>query len=223
MRSDLRCARRPAAGGRALSGRRRGVGGVRRVRPGEGLSPRPGPVGAVSARPLRRGTGPGRPAARHRRPVRRRALVDADGRGLRAVQRQPSGDRRVPVHAPGRPRLRARQPAPDRRRRLGSRPRGVTTWRPRCHAALDRQRREHRPRGRRRRARRPVPVRHGDRPRRPRRTGAGDVVPGSGHRAPAGVPRPGRLDGVGAGGPQGAGRRSSRRGWRTRCRRRGGG
>ncbi len=93
VRGHLRRPGGPAAGGRALPRRCRGVGGQRRVRPGQGLPARPRPVRAVAPRSLRRGAGPGRPVARHRRPVRHRALLDADGRGLRAVQRQPAGER----------------------------------------------------------------------------------------------------------------------------------
>ena len=55
----------------------------------------------------------------HHRPVRRRTLVDDAGRRLRAVQRQPAGQRRGTLPARHRHRLPARQPAPDRRGGVG--------------------------------------------------------------------------------------------------------
>ena len=189
-----------------------GVGGLRRVRPGTGLPARPRPVRALAARPLRRGAGPGRPAARHCRPVRHRALVDADGRGfvLFNANRLESAESRFMrladlgyVH--DNPRLIAvaawgRALVASRRGDLPATLRWIGSAENTALGVADDVLGV------------PFLCDMADGARRPRRARAGDVVPGSGDRAPPGVPRPGRLDGVRAGGPQGSRRATSTQG-----------
>ena len=138
VRRDVRRPRGPPARRRELPGGGRGVGVVRGVRPRPGLPARPGHRRPGPARPLRRGAGPGQPAAQRAGPVRRRALVDDAGRGVRPAQRQPPRQRRVALRPRHRPRLRPRQPAADRRRGVGSGARRVPRADRRRHAALDR-------------------------------------------------------------------------------------
>ena len=121
VRGHVRRPGRPAAGRRALPRRRGGVGGLRRVRPGPGLPARPRHVGAVV--PLGRydealaqlgqllGTADLSDAERS-------WTVLVEGFVLYNANRLESAD--VAVRARRRPRLRARQPAPDRRRRPGA-------------------------------------------------------------------------------------------------------
>ena len=209
-RGDLRRSRGPPERGRELPGGRRGVGVVRRVRQGPRLPPRPGARRPGPARAVRRGPRPGQPAAEHPGPVRRRALVDGARRGVRALQRQPPRQRRVTVRPGHRPRLRPRQPPPDRGCGVGTGAGRVPQGRPVGHAAVDRDRREHRPRGDRRRARRPVPVRRRDDARRARRARPGHDLPRSCHRPEPRVPRPGPVDRLRAQRPQGGPRRRRR-------------
>ena len=166
---DVRRPGRPPAGRRVLQHRRGGVGGMRRVRPGPGVPPRPGDGRARPARAPRRGTRPARPAPGDGRPVRRRTFLDGADRGLRAVQRQPPRERRRPVRPGHRRRVRARQPPADRRRGVGSGAGRGPPRRRRQHAALGRDGREHGADRCRRRARRPLPLRHRHRARRARR------------------------------------------------------
>ena len=142
------------------------------VRPRPDLPDRPRVRGADPARPLRRGARPDRPAARGARPLRRRALLQPRHRGFRARQRQPARRRRAALRAHRRPRLPARQPPPDRHGGVGHGRHRRPPRRPVGGPAVDRDGREHGPRARRRRARRPLPLRrhrHAGCARRPRR------------------------------------------------------
>ena len=103
---------------------------------------------AHPARPLRRGAGPDRSAARRARPVRRRALVHVRVRGLHPLQRQPARRRRAALRAHRRPRLPARQPPPRRPGGVGHGGHRVPPARPADDAALDPHRRAHRARAR---------------------------------------------------------------------------
>ena len=127
---DCRHPGRPAAGRREPARGDQRVGGVLGVRPGPGLPDPPGARCAQPARPLRRGAGADRPAARRPRPLRRRALVHVRVRGLHPLQRQPARRRRAALRAHRRPRLPARQPPPRRPRGVGDGARRVTTDRP---------------------------------------------------------------------------------------------
>ena len=81
--------RRPAARRRVVPRRGRGVGRLRRERPGPQLPMRPGDGRAHPARTLRRGARRARPGARRRRAQRRRALLADDLRGVRPARGQP--------------------------------------------------------------------------------------------------------------------------------------
>ena len=130
-----------------------------------------GARGAQPARPLRRGAGPDRSAARRARPLRRRALVHVRVRGLHPLQRQPARRRRAALRAHRRPRVPARQPPARRAGGMGDGARRVAADGRARHAAVDPHRRAHRAEQGRRRPRRAVPLRcrrHAGRARRHR-------------------------------------------------------